>query len=303
MKFQFIVDNLNGQAPERRITSECHSAQWQIYSGPRESADLTLEESLSTSVSMGDIESFGALEHETQSFGCLRKALGSLKCSNSEQNVSSAKISQEKQRKGLPSLSPFTPHKEASCKDGRDHSAPKVRLATSKKLPLTLFSFTFPILSSLCLLSSFHLPECYFLQLHPLSSSPNPPSNMAPGLISYAPFWTQAGTHLLAECLTEVDWVLVLHGWYDPRWAGRWRISIGVGGSDRTARFLSLRRLPLGFIKNPYVVITTIMNSVNTVGTIFKFLQTEQKVMMSLRKLGKHFKMLMTVSQVWIVEP
>lgn len=110
MKFQFIVDNLNGQAPERRITSECHSAQWQIYSGPRESADLTLEESLSTSVSMGDVEGFWALEHETQSFGCLRKALRSLKCSNSEQNVSSAKISLEKQRKGRASpLSPLSP--------------------------------------------------------------------------------------------------------------------------------------------------------------------------------------------------
>lgn len=152
MKFQFIVDNLNGQAPERRRTSKCHSAQWQIYSGPQESADLTLEGSLSTSISTGDVEGFGALEHETQSFGCLRKALSSLKCSNSEQNVSSVKMSQEKQRKGLPSLPPPTPHKEASCIEGRDHSAPKVRLATSKTasshpLFLHVFYSFFPLSS------------------------------------------------------------------------------------------------------------------------------------------------------------
>lgn len=65
MKFQFIVDNLNGQAPERRISSECHSVQWQIYSGPWESAGLTLEGSLSTSIFMGDVKGSRALNMRT----------------------------------------------------------------------------------------------------------------------------------------------------------------------------------------------------------------------------------------------
>lgn len=59
----------------------------------------------------------------------------------------------------------------------------------------------------------------------------------------------------------------------------------------------------MGLIKIPYVVVTTVINSVNTVGTVFKLQQTEQKVIISLRKLGKYFKMLMTVTQVAIVEP
>lgn len=65
---------------------------------------------------MGYVKGSRALDHENQSFGYLRKALTVLKFSNSELNVSSAKIS-VKTKEGLslssPKLSPAKkPHEK-----------------------------------------------------------------------------------------------------------------------------------------------------------------------------------------------
>lgn len=128
MKFQFIVDNLNGQAPERRITSECHSVQWQIYSGLWEAAGLT-------SVFMGDVKGSRALEHENQSCVYLRKALAVLNFSNREPNEPSAQQRWLSKNKGRASpLVPTTPpiHKETSQEDIEDHAASEVGPVTSE---------------------------------------------------------------------------------------------------------------------------------------------------------------------------